>query len=149
VESSIRPFRDVLLGLFFIGIGMLIDPSTLPRIWHWALLGALLLLTSKIVVVTLIVRRSGMDALAAWRTSLLLAVGGEFGFALLTIALESSVIDPEVGQIVLTAVLFSMIAGVLLIRHNLAIASRLVTSVTSTSRIWQTSLPGLTSHLRC
>jgi CPA2 family monovalent cation:H+ antiporter-2 len=61
----------------------------------------------------------------AWRTALLLAVGGEFGFALLAIALESNVIDPEVGQIVLTSVLFSMIAGVLLIRYNQAIATRL------------------------
>lgn len=130
VESSIRPFRDVLLGLFFVGIGMLIDPSTLPRIWHWALLGALLLLGSKIVVVAVIVRRSGMDALAAWRTALLLAVGGEFGFALLAIALESSVIEPEVGQIVLTAVLFSMIIGVLLIRYNEAIAASLARPTT-------------------
>ena len=125
VESSIRPFRDVLLGLFFVGIGMLIDPGTLPRIWHWALMGMLLLLLSKIVVVALIVRRSGMDTLAAWRTALLLAVGGEFGFALLAIALEASVIESEIGQIVLTAVLFSMIAGVLLIRYNQAIAARL------------------------
>jgi CPA2 family monovalent cation:H+ antiporter-2 len=125
VESSIRPFRDVLLGLFFVGIGMLIDPSTLPRIWHWALLGALLLLVSKITVVAVIVRRSGIDTLGSWRTALLLAVGGEFGFALLSIALESNVINPEIGQIVLTSVLFSMIAGVLLIRHNQAIATRL------------------------
>ncbi len=125
VESSIRPFRDVLLGLFFIGIGMLIDPASLPRIWHWALLGALLLLVSKIVVVVLIVRRSGMDALASWRTALLLAVGGEFGFALLAIALDSSVIDPQTGQIVLNAVLFSLVGGVLLIRYNQAIGARL------------------------
>jgi CPA2 family monovalent cation:H+ antiporter-2 len=125
VESSIRPFRDVLLGLFFVGIGMLFDPATLPRIWHWALLGALLLLLSKIVVVALIVRRSGMDVLVAWRTALLLAVGGEFGFALLAIALDARVIDQEIGQIVLTAVLVSMIAGVLLIRYNQAIATGL------------------------
>jgi monovalent cation:H+ antiporter-2, CPA2 family len=125
VESSIRPFRDVLLGLFFVGVGMLIDPASLLRIWPWALLGSLLLLLSKTVVVVLIVRRSGMDAIAAWRTALLLAVGGEFGFALLTIALDSSAIDPDIGQIALTAVLFSMVAGVLLIRFNHAIASRL------------------------
>jgi CPA2 family monovalent cation:H+ antiporter-2 len=125
VESSIRPFRDVLLGLFFVGIGMLIEPAALPRIWHWAVLGALLLLSSKIAVVVLIVRRSGMDAIASWRTALLLAVGGEFGFALLAIALDASVIDPEVGQIVLNAVLFSLIGGVLLIRFNQAIAARL------------------------
>ena len=78
VESSIRPFRDVLLGLFFVGIGMLIEPAALPKIWHWALLGALLLLLSKIIVVVLIVRRSGMDALAAGRYAMLRAVGGEF-----------------------------------------------------------------------
>ncbi|MBK9441670.1 MAG: cation:proton antiporter [Comamonadaceae bacterium] len=131
VESSIRPFRDVLLGLFFVGIGMLIDPSTLPRIWHWALLGALLLL-SKVVVVAVIVRRSGIDTLGSWRTALLLAVGGEFGFALLAIALESNVIDQEVGQIVLTSVLFSMIAGVLLIRYNQAIATGLTKPVANT-----------------
>jgi len=125
VESSIRPFRDVLLGLFFVGIGMLFDPATLPRIWHWALLGAFLLLFSKIVVVAVIVRRSGIDALVAWRTALLLAVGGEFGFALLAIALDAHVIDQEIGQIVLTAVLLAMIAGVLLIRYNQAIATRL------------------------
>jgi len=125
VESSIRPFRDVLLGLFFVGIGMLIDPASLPSIWHWAVLGALLLLLSKIAVVVPIVRCGGMDALTSWRTALLLAVGGEFGLALLAIALDSSVIDPQTGQIVLNAVLLSLIGGVLLIRFNLAIAARL------------------------
>lgn len=125
VESSIRPFRDVLLGLFFIGIGMLIDPASLPQILHWALLGAVLLLASKLVVVVLIVRRSGMDVLTAWRTALLLAVGGEFGFALLAIALDSQVVDAQTGQIVLNAVLLSLIGGVLLIRYNHVIAARL------------------------
>jgi CPA2 family monovalent cation:H+ antiporter-2 len=126
VESSIRPFRDVLLGLFFIGIGMLFDPAAIPRIWHWALLGTLLLLVSKILLVAAMVKKSGIDTLMAWRTALLLAVGGEFGFALLAIALDAKVIDIDVGQIALTAVLFSMIAGAFLIRFNHAIASRLV-----------------------
>jgi len=125
VESSMRPFRDVLLGLFFVGIGMLIDPVAITRIWHWALLGTLLILLSKTLIVAAIVRRSGIDTLSAWRTALLLAVGGEFGFALLAIALNAKVIDVEVGQTILTSVLFSMIAGAFLIRFNHAIASRL------------------------
>lgn len=125
VESSIRPFRDVLLGLFFIGIGMLFDPAAIPRVWHWALLGALLLLVSKTLLVAAMVKRSGIDTLTAWRTALLLAVGGEFGLALLAIALDAQVLDIEVGQITLTAVLFSMIAGAFLIRFNHSIASRL------------------------
>lgn len=128
VESSIRPFRDVLLGLFFVGIGMLIDPVAIIRIWHWALLGAFLILLSKIAIVAVIVRRSRIDTLAAWRTALILALGGEFGFALLAIALEANVIDVLAGQIALTSVLFSMIAGSFLIRFNHAIAKRLTGS---------------------
>jgi len=125
VESSIRPFRDVLLGLFFIGIGMLFDPAALPDIWHWSLLGALLIVVSKALIVAAMVRKSGIDTLVAWRTGLLLSVGGEFGFALIAIALGASVIDVQLGQIALTSVLFSMIAGALLIRFNHAIARRL------------------------
>ncbi|MDZ4261890.1 MAG: cation:proton antiporter [Pseudomonadota bacterium] len=140
IESSIRPFRDVLLGLFFIGIGMLFDPAAIPRIWHWALLGTLLLLVSKILLVAAMVKKSGIDTLMAWRTALLLAVGGEFGFALLAIALDAKVIDLDVGQIALTAVLFSMIAGAFLIRFNHAIATRLV-------HVRDDAGPGIAHHL--
>lgn len=124
LESTIRPFRDVLLGLFFIGIGMLFDPYVLPDIWHWALLGTALLLVSKALLVAFIVRRAGVDRLTAWRTGLLLAVGGEFGFALLAIGLSANIMDQTLSQIVLTSVLFSMIAGPFVIRYNHAIASR-------------------------
>lgn len=126
VESTIRPFRDVLLGLFFIGIGMLFDPTAIPQVWHWALLGAVILLASKFLLVGVMVQKAGIDPLTAWRTGLLLAVGGEFGFALLSIALSSEVIDVRLGQIALTAVLFSMIVGPFIIRSNHAIALRFV-----------------------
>lgn len=125
VESSIRPFRDVLLGLFFVGIGMMIDPTAIPGIWHWALMGTLLILVSKILIVAAMVRNSGIDILTTWRIALLLAVGGEFGFALLAIAIDAGVVDVHVGQIALTSVLFSMVAGALLIKFNHVIASRL------------------------
>jgi len=126
VESTVRPFKDVLLGLFFIGIGMLLDPGSLPQIWHWAILGAAVLLISKTLLVMFLVRRTGADRLTAWRTGLLLAVGGEFGFALLAIALAANAIDTLIGQIALTSVLFSMIVGPFIIRYNHAIASVLI-----------------------
>lgn len=135
VESTVRPFRDVLLGLFFIGIGMLLDPASLPSIWHWSILGALVLLTSKTLLVSFMVRKTGADRLTAWRTGLLLAVGGEFGFALLAIALTANVIDVFLGQIALTSVLFSMIAGPFIIRHNHAIASWLVRDIPRPSHL--------------
>jgi CPA2 family monovalent cation:H+ antiporter-2 len=125
VESSIRPFRDVLLGIFFIGIGMRFDPASIPPIWHWALLGALLIVVSKTLIVAAMMRRNGIDPVVAWRSGLLLAVGGEFGLALIAIALDAGVIDMALGQIAITAVLLSMIAGAALIRFNHAIATGL------------------------
>jgi len=126
VESTIRPFRDVLLGLFFVGIGMLLDPSSIPRIWQWALAGAALLLLVKTILVAQLGRLTGIDALTAWRTGWLLAVGGEFGFALVAIALDAGTIDRRTGQIALTAMLFSMIAAPFLIRYNHALARRCI-----------------------
>ncbi len=126
VESSIRPFRDVLLGLFFIGIGMRFDPAAIPPIWYWTILGALLILASKTLIVAAMVRRIVVDTQVAWRTGLLLSVGGEFGLALIAIALDAGVIDMQLGQIAITSVLLSMIAGAVLVRFNGAIAARLV-----------------------
>ena len=68
VESSVSPFRDVLLGLFFIGIGMRFDPSSIQPIWQWAVFGALLILVSKILIVALMVHRTTADKRVAWRT---------------------------------------------------------------------------------
>jgi CPA2 family monovalent cation:H+ antiporter-2 len=126
IESTIRPFRDVLLGLFFVSIGMLFDPSSLPSIWHWALLGTAVLLGSKVLIVAQIIRVATRERVAAWRTAVILAVGGEFGFALLAIAANSGIIDPQPAQVVLSSVLFSMVVAPVLIRHNHSIAAGLV-----------------------
>lgn len=126
VESSIRPFRDVLLGLFFIGIGMRFDPAAIIPNWYWIILCALLILASKTLIVYAMVRRIGVDTQVAWRSGLLLSVGGEFGLALVAIALDSTVIDTQQGQIAITSVLLSMVGGAVLIRFNGAISSRFV-----------------------
>jgi CPA2 family monovalent cation:H+ antiporter-2 len=122
VEATIVRFRDVLLGLFFVGIGMLLDPAAIVALWHWALLGALVLLASKAAITAGLVRWGGFDRLTAWRVGLGLATGGEFGFALLALALPTGAIDGDGAQIALLSVLFSIIAAPLLIRHNHAVA---------------------------
>jgi CPA2 family monovalent cation:H+ antiporter-2 len=123
VEAAIRPFRDVLLGLFFVGIGMLFDLRSLPDIWLAAVGGALVLMLVKIVLVAGLVRASGIETKTAWQTGLMLAVGGEFGFAVLAIALGSGVIADTTGQVALASVLLSIMLAPLLIRHNQAIAA--------------------------
>lgn len=125
VEATIRPFRDVLLGLFFVSIGMLFDPVLLPQVWPWALAGAAGFMIVKILLVAMLVWWAKFGAFTAWRTGILLAVGGEFGFALLSIALGAHIIDDWIGQILLMSVLFSIIAAPFLIRYNHAIAAAL------------------------
>lgn len=83
IESTIRPFRDVLLGLFFVTIGMLLNISIIPAIWHWAAVSAVGLILVKTILVFMIVRIGGIDPATAIRIGIVLAVGGEFGFALL------------------------------------------------------------------
>ena len=124
VEASVRPFKDVLLGLFFVTIGMLVDLTVLPDIWGWTLAGAAVLMVVKGSLVAALVRGAAVDPRTAVRTGVLLAVGGEFGFAVLAIALSAEVISPELAQIALYSVLFSMIAGPFLIRNNGWIAGR-------------------------
>jgi CPA2 family monovalent cation:H+ antiporter-2 len=91
-------------------------------IWHWTLLGALVILSSKLLIVTALVLRIGVDIQVAWRTGLLLSVGGDFGLALVAVALDANVIYQELGQILIASVLLSMIAGAFLIRYNSVIA---------------------------
>lgn len=126
VESSISPFRDVLLGLFFIGVGMRFNPLAIPPIWECVLLGALLILFSKVLIVAVFVRRVRVDTRMMWRTALMLSVDGEFGLALIAIALDAKVIDIELGQVAISSVLLSMVLGAVLIRFNGAIATLLV-----------------------
>lgn len=128
VEAAIRPFRDVLLGLFFVGIGMRFDPVAVGPVLHWALLGALVILLAKTLIVAAMMRRIGLDPRLTWRTGLLLAVGGEFGLALLAIALDARVIDARLGQIAISAILLAMVAGAVLIRFNSAVAGLLAGS---------------------
>jgi len=125
VETSIRPFRDVLLGLFFVSIGMLVDPRAMAEVWYIALAIAAVVLALKAGLVTALVRASGIDRPAAARTGITLAVGGEFGFALLAIALGAGVIDAAAAQVTLTAMLATLIAGPLLIRYNHSLAALL------------------------
>ncbi len=133
VESSMRPFRDVLLGLFFVGIGTRFDPAAILPIWHWVFLGALLIVVSKTLIVMFMLRALGTDTVISWRTGLMLAVGGEFGLALVAIALDSNVIDMRLGQIAMTSVLLAMIIGALMIRFNGPIAARLTGKPADTS----------------
>ena len=125
VEEDIKPFRDVLLGLFFVTIGMLLDLGSVIAGFGWVLLILLILLPFKAVVVALLARWFAGDWSTAIRSGLGLAQAGEFGFVLLTLAGGVNLLPAEVMQNVLAAMLISMLAAPFLIQHAEAIVRRL------------------------
>ncbi|MEJ7687275.1 MAG: monovalent cation:proton antiporter-2 (CPA2) family protein [Variovorax sp.] len=128
VETDIRPFHDILLGLFFITIGMSLD-------WHivvdrWALVALLLLLPLgfKLLLVTLLARALGATAGVSLRTGLYLAQAGEFGFVLLTLAQANALLPPWLANPVLASMVLSMLATPFIIMYSNAIVRKLVAS---------------------
>jgi len=119
IEAVIRPFRDILLGLFFISIGMLLDVRLLAQ--HFALVSALLvgLLLVKATIASLAARLFVSSTFKAVRTGIVVAIGGEFGIALLTILLENGGASAELTQPLLV---LSMVLSPLILNNNRAIA---------------------------
>lgn len=122
LEAVIRPFRDILIGLFFISIGLLFNIRDIPIIWNWALLLLLALLVLKTVLIFILSFMAQRSSKEALRTGLILAQGGEFGFALLALALTYRLLPALYGQVVLGALLFSMALSPFVIKYNEKIA---------------------------
>lgn len=125
IEIDIRPFRDVLLGLFFITVGMLVDVRQLwDDIGFIGLLVALLI-AGKALVTTLLSRWFAGDWYDAYRSALVTAQGGEFGLALITLALHERVLPESAGSTVLAAIVVSMAISPFVIRYNARLAALL------------------------
>ena len=125
VETDIRPFHDVLLGLFFITIGMKLDWRPVLDLWFLVLLLTLLPVFAKFVLVAALARIYGAAPGVALRTGLYLAQAGEFGFVLLTLGAEHRLIDPQWLSPVLASMVLSMMGTPLLILYSNRIVMRL------------------------
>jgi CPA2 family monovalent cation:H+ antiporter-2 len=126
VEATIRSYREVLLGLFFITMGMLLDVRLL---WtHLPLVSAVLIgmLVLKAAVVALVAQPATHSWFKSTRTGVVVALGGEFGFALLTLLLRKSLLDPALVQPLLAATVLSMVLSPFIIRNNRRITRALL-----------------------
>jgi CPA2 family monovalent cation:H+ antiporter-2 len=128
VGTDIRPFHDVLLGLFFITIGMMLDWHVLVD--HAVLVLALLMvpLVLKTALILLLARGMGAGTGVALRTGLYLAQAGEFGFVLLSLAQDQGLVRPALMNPILAAMVLSMLATPFLIMYSNRIVMRLVAS---------------------
>jgi CPA2 family monovalent cation:H+ antiporter-2 len=125
IEADIRPFRDILLGVFFVSIGMLIDLQLFVSDGVLILGLTVGLMVIKGIVVALLVRWRGSDSETAWRSGLALAQGGEFCFALMAQMQQNSLLPARLGALLLAATFCSMLLTPLLLRAAPRIAAAL------------------------
>jgi CPA2 family monovalent cation:H+ antiporter-2 len=126
VETDIRPFHDVLLGLFFISIGMLLDWRLVLERWPLVLLLVTVPVIFKAVLVAVLARGLGTAWGISIRTGLYLAQAGEFGFVLLTLAQTHSLVPPSLLNPILASMVLSMQATPFIIMYSNRIVMKLV-----------------------
>ncbi len=125
VEEDIKPFRDVLMGLFFVTIGVKLDMHILFDLWWQVLLVLALLLLTKALIVGLLAWRARTSPANSIRSALWLCAGGEFGFVLLG---EIARLPKNVEQVVLTALVLSMLLAPFIVQYSERLVLRFVAS---------------------
>jgi CPA2 family monovalent cation:H+ antiporter-2 len=128
VEEDIKPFRDVLLGLFFITVGMLLNVRLVLENWWIVLIllaGPVLL---KFTLIALLAKLFGASDGISMRTGLALAQAGEFGFVLLNLTAGAHLIDPFIIQLVLASMVLSMLLAPFIIAKSDQIVMKIATN---------------------
>ena len=128
VEEDIKPFRDVLLGLFFVTVGMALDLNIVAGKLWLVVLVLVLLVGAKFALAAALSRAFGSPSGTALRSAIALAQGGEFGFVLLSAAGAAAIVPGGVLQTLLAAVILSMLASPFLIAASDRIVMKLSSS---------------------
>ncbi|MBU0554858.1 MAG: monovalent cation:proton antiporter-2 (CPA2) family protein [Alphaproteobacteria bacterium] len=108
LEADVEPFRGILLGLFFISVGMSLDLSTVLREWQLVLGGVIAFMIVKAIGIYAVARLLGSTHSAATHRAALFAQGGEFAFVLYGAALAVGLFDPRIAAIMSAIVILSM-----------------------------------------
>jgi CPA2 family monovalent cation:H+ antiporter-2 len=140
VETDIRPFHDVLLGLFFISIGMMLDWREVAQNWPLVLLLLLVPVLLKLVLITALAWALGSTQGVALRTGLYLAQAGEFGFVLLSLAQGSALVPPNLLNPVLASMVLSMLVTPLIVLNANTIVMKLVANEWMQQSLQMTSI---------
>jgi CPA2 family monovalent cation:H+ antiporter-2 len=151
VETDIRPFHDVLLGLFFISIGMLLDWRLVLQSWGLVLLLVLVPPLLKVTLITGLARGLGATSGVALRTGLYLGQAGEFGFVLLTLAEGYALVPPALLNPILAAMVLSMVVTPFVVMYSNRIVLRLVSTEWLQQSLQMTTIArqsiGVTQHV--
>ncbi|MEE4361127.1 MAG: cation:proton antiporter [Pseudomonadales bacterium] len=126
IEADIRPFRDVLLGLFLVSVGMMLDLDLLAAFWPRIIAFGLLLVLVKFLIIVAVARGFGEGPRVAVRTGVVLAQGGEFAFALLALAAGYDLVPRDVQAFMVAVTLVSMVLTPALVRRSGWLTARIL-----------------------
>jgi CPA2 family monovalent cation:H+ antiporter-2 len=125
VEEDIKPFRDVLLGFFFVTMGMYLDLRTVAANLGWVALLLLGPVLAKLILIVVLARIFGSPLGVSLRTGFYLAQTGEFAIVLLARASDLDIIEPTFAQLVLAAMVLSMLFAPMVIQFAEPLVRRL------------------------
>jgi CPA2 family monovalent cation:H+ antiporter-2 len=148
VETEIRPFHDVLLGLFFITIGMLLDWRLVLAQWPLVLVLSLLPVLFKAALVAVMAFILGATKSTALRTGLYLAQAGEFGFVLLTLASQQKLVPPELLNPILASMVVSMLATPFIVMQSNWLVLKVVSNEWLTQSVSLTQMASKTLKMK-
>ncbi|MDO4430465.1 MAG: monovalent cation:proton antiporter-2 (CPA2) family protein [Lonepinella koalarum] len=119
LEADIEPFRGLLLGLFFLGVGMALDLALVWQNWQFILTTVIALIVVKSICIYIVARLANSTRLNAMDRAVLMAQGGEFAFVLYSAAASQGVIDAQTNASLTAIVVLSMVLTPFsLIIHN-------------------------------
>jgi len=118
VEEDIKPFRDVLLGLFFVTVGMYLDLHVVGANIGWVLVLLVAPVLAKIALVVILARFFQSPLGTALRTGFYLGQAGEFAIVLLALSTDLGVVDSTMAQVVLAAMVLSMLSAPFIIQFS-------------------------------
>lgn len=119
IDAEVRPFRDILLGIFFISIGMLLDLSIVANNFLSVYVAVAAIVLIKFLVVSLLCFYLGrrVNLHTALKTGLIMAHAGEFGLAILTLSVSYNILSGDFAQIILAAMILSLFIAVILVKY--------------------------------
>ncbi len=115
LEADIEPFRGILLGLFFLGVGMAIDLDVIAANWAMVLVGVAAFMAVKALLIFGVARLTGARRSEALERAVLMAQGGEFAFVLYSAAMGAGLIGAETNAILSATIIVSMVLTPLVI----------------------------------
>jgi CPA2 family monovalent cation:H+ antiporter-2 len=121
IEADLVPFRDILLGLFFITVGIQVNIDYVTSNFFTILMLAIAVLFVKLILITALISIFNKPK-RALKTGLALAQVGEFSFAVLAVASSSALLSTEVHQLMISVVIVSLLFTSLALKHVRAVA---------------------------